>query len=81
VDWVELIYSLHASGCINNGCISLKSLFQAMGEVFNFEAKGFSRVFIDIKNRVKGNRTVFLDKLKQVLQRIMKDADRKPSKK
>ena len=52
-----------------------------MGEVFNFETKDFSRVFIDIKSRVKDNRMVFLDELKQALQRTMEDSDRKPSKK
>ena len=81
VKWVELIYALHASGYINSGCVSLKNLFQTMGEVFNFETKDFSRVFIDIKSRVKDNRMVFLDELKQALQRTMEDSDRKPSKK
>ena len=52
-----------------------------MGEVYDFVVKDFSRVFIDIKNRVKGERTVFLEELKQALIRIMEDADRRPSKK
>jgi hypothetical protein len=78
---VELIYSLHASGHVNNGKVSLKKLFAVMGEVFGFKVEEFSRVFIDIKNRVKGDRTAFLEELKQALIRIMEKADRKPSRK
>jgi hypothetical protein len=81
VDWVELIYSLHASGHVNNGKVSLKKLFAVMGEAFGFKVEEFSRVFIDIKNRVKGDRTAFLEELKQALIRIMEKADRKPSRK
>ena len=81
VAWVELIYAIHASGHINNGKASLKKIFAVMGETFVFEVEEFSRVFIDIKNRVKGDRTAFLDELKQALMRIMEEADRKPSRK
>jgi hypothetical protein len=81
VAWVELIYALHASGHINNGEVSLKKIFAVMGEAFDFKVEEFSRVFIDIKNRVKGDRTAFLDELKQALMRIMEEVDRKPSRK
>ena len=80
VAWVELIYALHASGHINNGKVSLKKIFAVMGESFGFEVEEFSRVFIDIKNRVKGDRTAFLEELKQALIRIMEEADRKSSR-
>jgi hypothetical protein len=81
VEWVELIYALHAAGVINDGKISLKHLFRVLGEVFDFEAGEYSRTFTDIKNRVKGERTSFLDTLKQLLRRRMEAADMKLPKK
>ncbi len=81
VEWVELLYSLHAAGVVGGGKASLKTLFQVMGEVFDFEVKEYSRTFTDIKNRIKGDRTVFIDKLKDRLLRRMEDADRKPGRK
>ncbi|MDR2804565.1 MAG: RteC domain-containing protein [Dysgonamonadaceae bacterium] len=81
VEWVELIYALYSVRRINNGEISLKDLFQTMGEVFGVEVKEFSNYFMNIKNRTDGRRTKFLDKLKETLLKRMEDADRKPSQK
>jgi hypothetical protein len=81
VDWVELLYALHEAGVINVGKASLKTLFRTMGEVFDFEVKEYSRSFTDIKNRIKGDRTTFLDTLKRKLLHRMEDADRKPGRK
>jgi hypothetical protein len=81
VDYVELNYALHAFGYANGGEISITELFKEMGEVFDIEIKDFSRTFIDIKNRVKGDRTRFLDELKRVLLRKIDEADEKPPKK
>jgi hypothetical protein len=78
IEWVELIYALHAAGVVGGGKTTLKKLFRTMGEVFDFEVKEFSRSFTDIKNRVKGDRTSFLDKLKRGLLLRMEEADRKP---
>jgi len=86
VEWVELIYALYTAGVISiagttagiSGTkLSLKQLFRAMGEVFDFEVAGFSRAFIDIKNRVKGDRTKFLDELKRGLRHRMDESDNK----
>jgi len=81
VDWVELVYALHAAGYANGGQTTLKELFKEMGDFFDFEVKEFSRTFKDIKNRVKGDRTRFLDELKRVLQRKIEESDERPSKK
>jgi primosomal protein N'' len=58
-----------------------KKLFRTMGELFDFEVEEFSRTFTDIKNRVKGDRTTFLDKLKRGLLRRMEEAERKLARK
>ena len=66
-DCVELVYALHASGALGSGNISLTQLFQTAGTLFEVEIKDFSRTFSDIKNRVRGDRTAFLDRMKQAL--------------
>jgi len=78
---VELVYALHTMGCIDNGTVSLKVLFQTMGTFLGIDLKDFSRTFTDIKNRVKGDRTLFLNKLKHALAIKMEKADEKPSRK
>jgi len=81
VEWVELVYALHSVGYADGGQASLKKLFAYLGEVFDIEVKEFSRTFIDVKNRVKGDRTSFLDELKRVLIERIEKADEKPSRK
>lgn len=80
IEWVELIYAIHASGAVNGGKTTIKRLFRVMGEVFDFEVKEFSRAFIDIKGRVRGDRTKFLDVLKRSLISRMEESDCKLSK-
>jgi hypothetical protein len=81
VEWVELIYALYAVKRINNGKISLKELFQQMGEIFDFEVKEFANYFMNIKNRADKHRTKFTDLLRDAVFGRMDDADRKPSRK
>ena len=81
VDWVELVYALHATGSINHGKIFLKELFAAMGELFDFEVKEFSNYFMNLKGRKDGKRTQFLNELAAVLLRKMEESDRRPSRK
>lgn len=81
VEWVELIYALYTVKRINNGKISLKELFQQMGEIFDFEVKEFANYFMNIKNRTDGHRTKFTDLLKDAVLGRMDDADRKPQRK
>jgi hypothetical protein len=77
VDLVELVYALHEAGCFNQGNIYLKDLFVEMGNIFGMEIKNFSLYFTSIKNRVKGDRTKFLDKLKHTLVNRMESDDRR----
>jgi hypothetical protein len=81
IDWVELNYALHEVKKINNGEISLRELFQQMGEIFDFNVKEFANYFMNIKGRLEENKTKFLDELKKALVRKMADADRKSSRK
>jgi hypothetical protein len=67
VDLVELIYALYEAKCFNDGKIFLKDLFYIVGDVFGCEIKNYYHQFGDIKNRVRGDRTKFLDVLKKVL--------------
>ena len=80
-DCVELVYALHTVGCIDNGTVSLKDLFQTMGTFLGIDLKDFSRTFTDIKNRTKGDRALFLNKLKHALTIKMEKADEKPPRK
>jgi hypothetical protein len=81
VDWVELIYALHETESFNNGKISLKELFQQMGEMFDFEVKEFANYFMNIKNRKDGQRTKFTDLLRDAVLGRMTGSDRKSSRK
>lgn len=81
VEWVELIYSLYFVKRINAGKISLAELFRQMGEVFEFEVKGFAVYFMNIKNRSDKTRTKFIDLMKNILIERMIESDRKPARK
>jgi hypothetical protein len=81
VEWVELMYALYTVKRINDGKITLKELFQQMGEVFDFDVKEFANYFMNIKNRTDGRRTKFTDLLKDAVLERMAEADRKPSRK
>ena len=52
-----------------------------MGTFLGIDLKDFSRTFTDIKNRTKGDRTLFMNKLKHALTIKMEKADEKPSRK
>ena len=76
MEWVELLYSLHAAKCINEGKISLKEMFDIMGKLFNIEVSEFSIYFRNIRGRIK-QRTRFLDKLKNHLLERITNPERK----
>jgi hypothetical protein len=75
IEFVELVYALHAAGKL--GEVSLKNAFAVLSEMFDMEVKNYYRLFWDIKNRVKGDRTVFLDSLKKVMAALMEKLDGK----
>lgn len=77
VEFVELIYSLHDVGSINNGNTSIKELFIGLGDFFNFKVTDFYRFFSDITHRVEDHRTLYLDKLKKAfIQHLIKSDNR-----
>ena len=73
---VELVYALCGTGSLNDGNVSLKDLFAVFEEMFGVEVKNFSRTFTDIKNRTKGDRTIYLDKLKKSLLQKFYDTEK-----
>jgi len=76
---VELLYALYEAGYF--GTTPLKKLFTAASDFFRCEVKSCYRLFWCVKNRVKGDRTALLDKLKKALIKKMEQADEKPSRK
>jgi len=81
VEWVEMIYALYQVKRINDGKISLKELFQQLGEFFDIEVNEFANYFMSIKNRKDGHRTKFTDLMRNALLERMEEADRKPVRK
>lgn len=72
---VELIYALYASKCLNNGNSNLKDIAFCCEILFNIEIGDFYRIFLEIRNRKK-NRTLFLDKLKEKIIKMMDELDK-----
>ena len=72
---VEFIYAIYAGKCFNNGNTSLKDIAFCCEVLFNIEVGDFYRIFLEIRNRKK-NRTQFLDKLKDKIQKMMDELDR-----
>ena len=72
---VEFIYAIYAGKCFNNGNTSLKDIAFCCEVLFNIEIGDFYRIFLEIRNRKK-NRTQFLDKLKDKIQKMMDELDR-----
>ncbi|HWZ15454.1 MAG TPA: RteC domain-containing protein [Mucilaginibacter sp.] len=71
-DAVELIYSLKASGSVNNGNIDISELVSIWEYVFQIDLKEYYHKFTDITRRKK-DVPVFLNKLKDALIRWIND--------
>lgn len=74
---VELIYALHAAGSIDNGQIDIIELANLFEIVFHIELDDLYRTFIHMRER-KNSRTVYLDHLKEKIQKRMDETDDKP---
>ncbi len=70
---VELIYSLHSSGCINNGNGDIKEIAHLFESSFNVELGDFYRTFLEIKTRQNPNK--FLDTLRSALIHKIEEQD------
>ena len=73
---VELIYAVHSEKSINFGNIDLKVLAALCEKMFNIKLGDIYRIFLEIRGR-KGERSVYLQKLIEALNRRMDDADSK----
>ncbi|SMD44898.1 RteC protein [Aquiflexum balticum DSM 16537] len=71
---IELAYALHSRGSVNQGKSDVKSIIQILEETFNVETGNFYRTFQSMRIRKK-NRTVYLDNLKDSLEKRMDEAD------
>lgn len=71
---IELAYALQARGSVNNGKGDLNKIISDLELVFNVRLGNFYRVFQSIRMRKK-NRTIFLDGLKESLEKDMNDID------
>jgi len=71
---VELIYALQASGCINNGNVSIKEVKEMFEKVLEVDLTDYYRLFLEIKAR--NNTTKFMDKLSEDLIRKIETQDR-----
>jgi len=73
-DLAELIYAFDTAKCINHGNINLKTLASYLEDVFNVKVGDIYRIYLEIRER-KGNRTQFLDRLKDNLIERMEKTD------
>jgi hypothetical protein len=71
MELVELIYALYEKECFGhvetNRKISLKTIFDVVGTVFDCEINNYHRLFWDVQNRVKDDQTKFLNGLVKTL--------------
>jgi len=73
-DLAELIYALDTAKSINHGNINLKTLALYFEDIFNVKIGDIYRIYLEIRER-KGNRTQFLDRLKDNLIERMDKTD------
>ncbi|WP_157604487.1 RteC domain-containing protein [Solitalea canadensis] len=71
---IELAYALQSGGCVNFGKTDVKHIITNLERMFNIQLGNFYRVYQGMRIRKK-NRTIFLDNLKERLEKRMDDAD------
>ena len=70
----ELLISLRVAEKINNGEITIKDLFSMVGVLFNFPVKNYYQCITEMTHRT-GERTLFLDKLKDKFKEYLTKLD------
>ncbi|MGV0926702.1 RteC domain-containing protein [Empedobacter sp. ULE_I145] len=73
---IELIYSLHSQGSIDNGNADIKIIAKTFENMFNIDLGDFYHSYLELKGR-KINRTKFLDSLRGALIKRMDEQDEK----
>ncbi|HCY42383.1 MAG TPA: hypothetical protein DHV48_13680 [Prolixibacteraceae bacterium] len=76
VDLIELAMSVHESGSVNNGDITVKAVVNFFCESFGVNPGNFSASYGVMRTRAN-SRTLFLDKLKRILEKKMERDDEK----
>lgn len=71
---IELGYAMANSGDINNGRVEIKEMMDFLGAIFNVDLGDYYRTYIAIKDRKK-DRTVYLNKLINMLEKKMNEDD------
>lgn len=73
---VEIAYAMLEAGCVNNGEAGITAFVQFLAETFNIKINRCSDLYYKMRIR-SGSRTVFLDKLKKLLEtRMDRDDER-----
>ena len=71
---IELAYAMHARGSINHGKGDIRTIITKLEAAFGVKVGNFYRAFQNMRIRKK-NRTVYLDALKEHLERHMDESD------
>lgn len=75
VDLIELGYSIQSRGSVNHGKADVKLIMTALEHVFNVSTGNYYAVFQQNIRIRKKNRTIYLDGLKDSLEKRMDDSD------
>lgn len=70
IDLIEMAMSVHESGSINNGDVTVKAVVLLFCELFSVNPGNFSSVYAVMRARAY-SKTLFLDKLKRVFEQKM----------
>jgi hypothetical protein len=73
-DFVELAYGLLEAKCFNDGDIDIQDAINTLSEMLSFPVPDFHDTFRAIRIRVN-SRTLFLDEMKEKLDKRMDDMD------
>ena len=74
---IEQIYAWIEANSFNHGKISIKELVDYIEKVFNINVGDYYHVFLDMRGRKGDSRTIFLNKMKKLLNDRMDNADKK----
>ena len=76
IDLIEMALSVHESGSINNGEVTVKAVVHFFCESFGVKPGNFSSSYGVMRTRAN-SRTLFLDKLKRIFEKKMERDDEK----
>lgn len=80
IELVEMVYGLSETGSINNGETPIHELAAFVGTLLNIDIRDCYSAYTDIKRRKNENRTYFLDKMRERLNKRMEQDDEKEKK-